>query len=236
MARRCTPGGWSIRRPRAQVIYWHGNGGNLSLWLDVIADLHRHGLSVLAVDYRGYGGEQRKTKRAWRLPRRGAVPRSISTSDCGVQDRAGHLLGTIPRLRGGIVRGRSRTPPDALVLESPFPDVDSLFRRNPVMRTSERFFELLVCHDPASREICRAVAGHPRRRRLDHSVRAGRQRLRRRADPRKTFTVLKGADHNDVHAGPSRRYWPRDRPLIANLETLTIAVLSHWHGITLLTP
>src|ERR687895_107873 len=41
--------------PRAQVIFWHGNGGNLSLWLDVITELRRRGFSILAVDYRGYG-------------------------------------------------------------------------------------------------------------------------------------------------------------------------------------
>src|SRR5918996_150828 len=49
--------GWWLEhpRPRAQVIFWHGNGGNLSLWLEVIVELRRRGFSVMAVDYRGYG-------------------------------------------------------------------------------------------------------------------------------------------------------------------------------------
>jgi pimeloyl-ACP methyl ester carboxylesterase len=52
--------GWWMEHPspRGQVIYWHGNGGNLSLWLDVFADIRRRGFSVLAVDYRGYGGSE----------------------------------------------------------------------------------------------------------------------------------------------------------------------------------
>src|SRR5688572_11570854 len=41
--------------PRAQIVYWHGNGGNLSLWMPVLVDLQKRGFSVLAVDYRGYG-------------------------------------------------------------------------------------------------------------------------------------------------------------------------------------
>ena len=40
---------------RAQVVFFHGNGGNLSLWLDLLVEMWRRGLSVLAVDYRGYG-------------------------------------------------------------------------------------------------------------------------------------------------------------------------------------
>ena len=30
-------------RPRADIVYFHGNGGNLSVWLPVFAALHRHG-------------------------------------------------------------------------------------------------------------------------------------------------------------------------------------------------
>src|SRR5262245_8706826 len=41
--------------PRAHVVYFHGNGGNLSVWTPVLAALPEHGYSVLAADYRGYG-------------------------------------------------------------------------------------------------------------------------------------------------------------------------------------
>ena len=42
-------------KPTAQVLFFHGNGGNLSMWLGVVVELRRRGFSVLAVDYRGYG-------------------------------------------------------------------------------------------------------------------------------------------------------------------------------------
>ena len=40
---------------RADVVYFHGNGGNLSMWLPILAGVHASGLNVLAFDYRGYG-------------------------------------------------------------------------------------------------------------------------------------------------------------------------------------
>ena len=41
--------------PRAHVVYFHGNGGNLSIWAPVLAGLARRGYAVTAFDYRGYG-------------------------------------------------------------------------------------------------------------------------------------------------------------------------------------
>src|SRR5690606_17306573 len=48
---------WWIEAPdaRAQVVFFHGNAGNLSLWLGMFVDLARRGFSVFAIDYRGYG-------------------------------------------------------------------------------------------------------------------------------------------------------------------------------------
>ena len=98
--------GWWMEHasPRAQVIYWHGNGGNLSLWLDVVADIHKRGFDVFAVDYRGYGGSTGTTERAGDLPRwRGR--NGLFQRETAAEGRAGALLGTFPRLLGGFVRG-----------------------------------------------------------------------------------------------------------------------------------
>ena len=37
------------------MLFFHGNGGNLSGWLPVIAAIHAQGYAVTAFDYRGYG-------------------------------------------------------------------------------------------------------------------------------------------------------------------------------------
>ena len=48
---------WIMRAPetRARVVYFHGNGGNLSNWAPILASIARRGYSVFAFDYRGYG-------------------------------------------------------------------------------------------------------------------------------------------------------------------------------------
>jgi len=49
--------GWMVPHgsARATVLYFHGNGGNISGRVDIIQLLHTLELSVCAIDYRGYG-------------------------------------------------------------------------------------------------------------------------------------------------------------------------------------
>lgn len=49
--------GWWIPSPAARftVLYLHGTDGNLSNDVDTLAALHRLGVNIFAVDYRGYG-------------------------------------------------------------------------------------------------------------------------------------------------------------------------------------
>ena len=191
--------------PRAQVIFWHGNGGNLSLWLDVIAELRRRGFSVLAVDYRGYGAS------TGRPSERGLY-----------RDADGSLRLFAERLRKpgvpALYWGRSigspvaayaasRMAPDALVLESPFPDIQTILRSNPVLwmlsfLSSYRFptskyleryqGPLLVVHGDADTII---------------PFSAGRRVFERAPSPLKSFLPLKGADHNDLHFVNPTSYW-----------------------------
>src|SRR3954468_23767762 len=43
---------WLMRAPspRATIVYFHGNGGNLSIWAPILTGVVRRGFSVLAVD------------------------------------------------------------------------------------------------------------------------------------------------------------------------------------------
>jgi fermentation-respiration switch protein FrsA (DUF1100 family) len=55
--------GWFVRNPnaKAHALLLHGNAGNVTLMADTLRTLnHRHGLSVLALDYRGYGKSEGK--------------------------------------------------------------------------------------------------------------------------------------------------------------------------------
>jgi fermentation-respiration switch protein FrsA (DUF1100 family) len=191
--------------PRAQVIYWHGNGGNLALWLDVLADLRQRGFSVLAVDYRGYGDSEGS-------PSEQGIYADAEAANAYFREhlrRADTPTIYWGRSLGAAVASRAaaQDQPDALILESPFPDVRFLFRRNPIMLplaylgsyrfpTAEHLERyqgpLLVIHGDADSIIPFA---------------AGQRVFESAATPRKTFAVLKGADHNDMHARHPE-YWP----------------------------
>ena len=55
--------GWYVRhpQPKAHALVLHGNGGNVTLLADSLRVLnHRHNVSALALDYRGYGRSEGK--------------------------------------------------------------------------------------------------------------------------------------------------------------------------------
>jgi hypothetical protein len=50
--------GWFVphEKPRAVVLFCHGNGGSLATWADALRTLHdRVGVTAMGFDYRGYG-------------------------------------------------------------------------------------------------------------------------------------------------------------------------------------
>lgn len=192
-------------QPRAQAVYFHGNGGNLSLWLDVFVDLRRRGFSVLAVDYRGYGAS------------------SGSPTETGLYRDTDAAIRTFDsRLRKPtapvIYWGRSigapfaayaatKSPPAALVLEAPISSLRDVLRTNPVLWllsffSSYRFsastfvrqadVPLLVIHGDRD-----SIVPHAAGRRVFDDARTGR----------KTFVTIDGADHNDLHVANPTAYW-----------------------------
>jgi uncharacterized protein len=196
-------------QPSAQVLFFHGNGGNLSMWLDVVVALRRRGFSVLAVDYRGYGDSTGRPSERGLYRDGDAAARAFDQRF----RRSGSPVIYWGRSIGSAVAAStaSRGGADALVLESPFPDMRSIFAGNPVMRlltvfssyrfpTSkfvERYTErsqrpLLVVHGDADTIIPYA---------------AGKRVFDRAATSRKTLVTIRGADHNDLHVVNPDVYW-----------------------------
>jgi fermentation-respiration switch protein FrsA (DUF1100 family) len=58
--------GWFLPHPseRATLLFFHGNAGNISHRLDSLKLFHNLGLSVLIIDYRGYGRSEGKPNEA----------------------------------------------------------------------------------------------------------------------------------------------------------------------------
>jgi fermentation-respiration switch protein FrsA (DUF1100 family) len=199
--------------PRANIVYFHGNGGNLSLWLPVLASLHGFGYRVLAIDYRGYGlSGGTPSERGLRLDAEAAVRHAARTRT------PGRPLVYWGRSLGGPVAAAAAqaVPPDALVLESTFPNKVSVVRWNPVFRVLNLFssysfdtvsalrgFErpVLVVHGDADTIIPYGLG----------------QELFGRLDAPKQFVTLRGADHNDLFDEGHEGYW---KPVRAFLDRL----------------
>lgn len=191
--------------PRAQVVFWHGNGGNLSLWLDALVALRRRGLSVLAADYRGYGASTGRPTERGLYRDAEAVTREFHARF----RRPGRPVLYWGRSIGSTVAAfaLSVQPPDGVVLESPLADVRSVLRGNPVLWAlsflssyrfpTTRFLDgyggpLLVMHGDADSII---------------PFEAGRRVFASAPTRRKVFAAIPGADHNDPYFSGSTHYW-----------------------------
>lgn len=198
--------GWWIEHPspRGEVIYWHGNGGNLSLWLDVYADIRRRGFSVLAVDYRGYGASDGR-------PSEQGIYRD---ADATITHFTRHLRrGGVPtiywgRSLGSVVAAHAAATvaPDALILESAFPDARSVLAGSPLLTALSVF----ATYRFATSEYLERYRGpllviHPD---SDSIIPfAGGQRVFEAAPSApKTFVALKDTDHNEMYASRPE-YW-----------------------------
>ena len=199
--------------PKADIVYFHGNGGNLSLWLPVFATFHSFGYRVLAFDYRGYGlSEGSPSERGLSLDAAAVVRHAAQTR------KSGRPLIYWGRSLGGPVAAAAcrEVTPDAIVLESTFPDKTSVIRWNPVLRilnvfSSYRFDTVsalrgftkpvLVVHGDADTIIPYSL---------------GRE-LFDRVEAPKRFVTLRGADHNDLFDARHEAYWT---PLRAFIDSL----------------
>lgn len=114
--------GWFIAaRSDRVLLFFHGNAGNISHRLDSIRQFHSLGLSVLIIDYRGYGqssgrttekGIYRDADAAWRFL---TEDRGIAASDIVVFGRS---LGA-----SAAAQLAAQYQPLALILESSFTSV-----------------------------------------------------------------------------------------------------------------
>jgi fermentation-respiration switch protein FrsA (DUF1100 family) len=195
---------WSLahQSPRAVVVYFHGNGGNLSVWAPVLVGIHRQGYTVHAVDYRGYGLSTGS-------PTERGLYRDVSAV---VSWAASQTPQNVPvlywgRSLGGTMAAYAATlrRPHGVIVESGFPDVAAVLKGSTlglIARLSSYRFPtaeflvrartpVLVMHGDADRVVPFA---------------AGRA-LFDRLPERKRLVVLAGADHNDLSPPDATTYW-----------------------------
>ncbi len=122
--------GWFIphEAPRATLLFFHGNAGNISHRLDSITLFHKLRLSVFIIDYRGYGlsdgrpseqGTYKDADAAWDYL---VTERAVSPDKIIIFGRS---------LGGGIAGYLAReVSPGAVIFESTFTSIKAIGRRH----------------------------------------------------------------------------------------------------------
>ena len=207
---------WQLEpeRPVADIVYFHGNGGNLSVWLPVFAALHRLNYRVLAVDYRGYGLSTGSPSEAGVYLDAEATARHAEATRAA--DRPLVFWGR--SLGGAIAASATRAVvPDGLILESAFPDKASVIRAQPILRVLNVFGSYRFATADLLRDFTRPVLVVHGDRDSIIPFALGRELFGRLAEP-KQFVTVSGGDHNDFFDENRRDYWDPIVHFIAGLS------------------
>jgi len=195
--------GWycPAEKPKAVVLYCHGNGGNLAGRASTLQFLQeKMGVSVLIFDYRGYGRSEGKATVAGAMADARAARAELAKL-AKVNESDIVLFG---RSLGGAIAVQlaADAPPRGLIVESSFSSLREVAsghfpklawlvaknKLNSVQAIAEVRCPLLQCHGDADRVI---------------SYKSGR-RLFTAAKHPKRFVTLAGVGHNDR---PTREYY-----------------------------
>jgi uncharacterized protein len=189
--------------PRARIVYFHGNGGNLSNWSPILAGIARRGYSVLAVDYRGYGvSTGRPSESGLYRDAEAVVTRVWREAD----NRAplvywGRSLGSTVAAYAATVRR-----PDAVIIEAGFPDGRSVVRGSPLAVLSLLGSYRFSTAEFMNRANVPVLVLHGDR---DSVIpfELGRELYQRIQGSSKELVVIAGGDHNDAVARDEQAYW-----------------------------
>jgi len=206
---------WRMTAPeaRARIVYFHGNGGNLSNWSPILTGIVRRGYSVFAVDYRGYGlSTGRPTERGLYRDVEAAVAQTWPAPQGTPIVYWGRSLGGSMAAYGATV-----TEPDGVIIEAGFPSARAVVGGSPVLAILSVFASYRF---PAGEFLNRANAPVL----LMHGDRdsiipyALGRRLHDEVTAPKTFFTIAGGDHNDAAAPDPTAYWSAIDSFVASLR------------------
>lgn len=201
--------------PRARIVYFHGNGGNLSNWSPILAGIVRRGYSVLAVDYRGYGVSTGR-------PSERGVYRDVDAlvAHAWTETESRAPLVYWGRSLGGAMAAYAATVrrPDGVIIEAGFPDARSAVRGSLPLAVLSLFSSYRF---PAAEFMNRAKVPvlqlHGDRDSVI-PIELGRELFQRINGP-KEFVVIPGGDHNDAAPRDAQAYWSAIERFIGGLRT-----------------
>jgi fermentation-respiration switch protein FrsA (DUF1100 family) len=210
---------WHLPRAdaTAQVVYFHGNGGNLSLWADILVGLTEQRLEVIAVDYRGYGlSTGSPTERGLYQD----VDATIDYVNARLR-RADLPLIYWGRSIGSAMAAYAASRPsgsaaDGVVLEAGFPAATDVFEYNPVMRVLALFstYRFATAKWMATVKTPALVIHGDRDSVIPYRL---GQRLYETLPGPKRFVTIPGGDHNDPAPVDAELYWTAVRDFVQSL-------------------
>jgi uncharacterized protein len=198
--------GWWIPSPRqpaaAHVLFFHGNGGNISHRLVQARALADAGLDVLLFDYRGYGRSTGTPDEAGTYQDARAA-RAALLAQPGIDAAAVLYLGE--SLGGAVATELALAePPAGLVLQSTFTSVREMARLHYPVVPSALVPDAYPTLERISRVRCPVLILHGDR---DDIVPVGHGRaLFAAAVGNKRLEVVRGAGHNDFVAAAGAAY------------------------------
>ncbi|MFQ5914490.1 MAG: alpha/beta hydrolase [Nitrospinota bacterium] len=206
--------GESSSPPAPTLVWFHGNGGNLSHRVENIAVLREKvRASIFIFDYRGYGlSEGSTSEEGTYRDAEGAVRYLLSRKDVD----AGRLVLFGRSLGGSVaVEEALRQPPAGLILESPFTSIADMARHHyflplgPLLKTKYDTLSkitkirapVLILHGDRDAIV---------------PLRMGKAVFQAAPEP-KDFYVIKGADHNDTYVSGGEPYFLRLKTFVEHL-------------------
>ena len=189
--------------PRANVVYFHGNGANLSNWSPILTAIVKRGYSVVAFDYRGYG-----------MSTGHPTERGLYRDVEAVAKHAQALrLESVPTIYWGRSLGAAMAayaatvqPPDGIILESGFANARAAVRDSPILVVLSFFssyrFPTAEFVNRANRPV---LVVHGNRDSVIPFAR-GRELFDVLTVP-KRLVVIEGGDHNDDVPRDPKAYW-----------------------------
>lgn len=188
--------GWFVphERPRAVTLFLHGNAGNITHRDDMLRELHRLGVAVLALDYRGYGRSEGspneagiladgRAARQWLAQRAGIAESEIVLMGESLGGAVATLLAAEAPARGLVLENVFCNLPDVAAYHYPWLPIRALIRTqlNAAEAIQKYHGPLLQIHAGADTIV---------------PIELGRKLFAAANEP-KQFLVIPGADHND---------------------------------------
>jgi fermentation-respiration switch protein FrsA (DUF1100 family) len=209
---------WVMRAsaPRANVVYFHGNGANLSNWSPILTGIVQHGYSLFAFDYRGYG-------QSTGHPTERGLYRDV---DAIVKHASAAASQSTPTIYWGRSLGASMAayaatvqPPDGIILESGFVNARAAIRSSPILLVLSLFSSYrFPAADFANRANRPVLVMHGNRDSVIPFA-LGQELFSRLTVP-KQFVVIDGGDHNDGVPRNAEAYWSAVDRFAAGLQAV----------------